>query len=276
MKANMMENLPRDVDSDDDCEWLDDPVACSLQPMNAAARRLPAISKPAHVTHNTHDLTLKTIRGGEGWRAQQQKEDAALKALRIQRLRELQERAAAGGVDGAAAALVAAELEDLDGERLARTLSGQDPHDVLVVHVHAPGVMGAALLDAVLATLAGRHRRAREHCASGEDRDRDIRSLPGGAILSFARLSAAGAGVTARLDVVDEDSLPALLVYQGDALLNSEVRVQLSGNGASRGDQSPEINGEAGGTHDCISASDDLEDLADDLEDLLDNLGAYN
>ena len=167
------ENLPRDYASDDDSEWLDDPEVCALQPQNAAAaamqrkmgqapppnRRLPDVAKPDGVSHDTHDLVLKTMRGGEKW-GERKKADDALVALRVKRLAELRGRAARGGADGAAAALVSDELEDLDGERLTRQLSTMDAHDVMVVHVHALDQQrrrGSALLDAALATLARRH-----------------------------------------------------------------------------------------------------------------------
>ena len=48
------ENMARDVDSEDDSEWLDDPIAVGLQPLNAAAAALPGIerfdSQPNHTS----------------------------------------------------------------------------------------------------------------------------------------------------------------------------------------------------------------------------------
>ena len=83
LAKNIREELPRDYTSDDDSEWLDDPEVCALQPQNAAAAalqqrsngnrganpssRLPSIAKPDGVSADTHDLVLKTMRGGEQW-----------------------------------------------------------------------------------------------------------------------------------------------------------------------------------------------------------------
>mmetsp|Transcript_6837 Transcript_6837/g.12695 ORF Transcript_6837/g.12695 Transcript_6837/m.12695 type:complete len:346 (-) Transcript_6837:162-1199(-) len=333
--------MKRDVDgdndgcrSDDDSEWLDDPVAVGLQPLNDAARALPSsnrggdlpnIERPDHISPETHDLVLKTMRGGDSWRDSKAK-DEALVALRVKRMAELRTRAHGGGVDGRAAALVAAELEDLDGERLTRHLTTMNPNEALVVHVHTPAALGSAVLDAALATLAARHSELKRHRdpsrstkngdASGGGRGRcDVRALPGGAVLAFARLSAVDAGVTARLDMVDEAALPAILVYRNGKLEASRMSVVLANS--SRGRIAEEDgsggrrSGEDGGAGDDrkkgsswneeglrlgtgagrlgaamavghqdgvdrVAATDDLEALADDVEDLLDDLGLYD
>jgi hypothetical protein len=77
-------------------------------------------------------LVLKTMLGGDGWQQRKTDDDAFL-ALRYQRLAQLRARARVGGADGAAAALVARELEDLDGERLTRALATAKVDDALVV-----------------------------------------------------------------------------------------------------------------------------------------------
>ena len=96
-----------------------------LQPQNATAAalqqrsngganpssRLPSIAKPDGVSADTHDLVLKTMRGGEQWGERKKADyDDALVALRVKRLAELRARAAKGGADGAAAALVSEQL----------------------------------------------------------------------------------------------------------------------------------------------------------------------
>ena len=310
-----------------------------LQPQNATAAalqqrsngganpssRLPSIAKPDGVSADTHDLVLKTMRGGEQW-GERKKADDALVALRVKRLAELRARAAKGGADGAAAALVSEQLEDLDGERLTRCLCTMDAHDVVVVHVHANNNSaanspvgssegggaeaqlrrrGSALLDAALATLSRRHdahRKAggsgggagagsgaagRVHSSTGASGlggggggSSDVKVLSNGdAKLSFARLSAVDAGVTARLDVVDEDALPALLVYRGGSLANSSFRVSLSGSAdgaiADDDESGREREGE-GGQPGGVTESDDLDGLADEVEDLLEGLGVYD
>ena len=180
------------------------PKVCALlQPQNATAAalqqrsngganpssRLPSIAKPDGVSADTHDLVLKTMRGGEQWGERKKADyDDALVALRVKRLAELRARAAKGGADGAAAALVSEQLEDLDGERLTRCLCTMDAHDVVVVHVHANNNSaanspigssegggaeaqlrrrGSALLDAALATLSRRHDAHRKAGGSG-------------------------------------------------------------------------------------------------------------
>jgi hypothetical protein len=70
--------------------------------------------------------------GSDGWQ-QRKADDDAVVALRYQRLAQLRARAALGGADGVAAALVARELEDLDGERLTRVLATAKVNDALVV-----------------------------------------------------------------------------------------------------------------------------------------------
>lgn len=324
------ENLPRDYASDDDSEWLDDPAACALQPMNAAAAatqkrgnpRLPNIEKPDNVSADTHDLVLKTIRGGEGW-ADRKRADDELVALRLQRLAELRARSSRGGADGRAAALVSEELQDLDGERLTRALSTMELHDVLVVHVHAQDLQcrrGSALLDAAVATLARRHtihyrrggggggvRRCGEANGSlgvkGEARDgssvrrtvrsvqgdftrggeggADVKVLSGDGRLSFARLSAVDAGVTARLDVVNEDVLPALLVYRGGALSKSSLKVALTGSIDGLVDDDTRsgcqvVEGDSEQRGGGVEDEDDLDALADEVEDLLEAMGVYD
>lgn len=70
--------------------------------------------------------------GSDGWQ-QRKADDDAVVALRYKRLAQLRARAALGGADGVAAALVARELEDLDGERLTRVLATAKVNDALVV-----------------------------------------------------------------------------------------------------------------------------------------------
>jgi len=105
-------------------------------------------------------------------------------------------------------------------------------------------------------------------------------------MLSFARLSAADAGVTARLDVVDESALPALLVYRGGSLVASRCNVclpsardRMLAREEAR-DKHEHMEGSTsqvvGELVDCVGADDDLEVLADELEDLLDELGLYD
>jgi hypothetical protein len=243
-----------------------------------AAAGLPNIERPAHVSPETHHLVLKTMVGGENWRERKEADDA-LVALRYQRMAELRRRAAAGGVDGIAAALVSKMLEDLDGERLTRAMSTQGPNDVLVVHVHSPSARGSAVLDAAVATLAARHaeaRRRREEGAdtgAGSSRKCDVRRLPGDGALSFARLSAVDAGVTARLDVVDESALPAILVYRAGALANSRLSVALPSSRARVEVDADRREGVA--LSDKVDSDDDLDTLADEVEDLLDELGLF-
>jgi hypothetical protein len=239
--------------SDDDSEWLDDPVAVGLQPLNDAARALPSlnhprdlpnIERPDHISPETHDLVLKTMVGGNAWRGSKEK-DEALVALRLKRMAELRMRASGGGADGRAAALVASELEDLDGERLTRNLSTMAETDALVIHVHSPSAVGSAVLDAAVATLAARHSLVKRHREASDSSKGgghggggggggDVRTLAGGANLSFARLSAVDAGVTARLDVVDEAALPAILLYRGGKLSASRVSVVLPNSTGAR------------------------------------------
>jgi len=166
------EALPRDVDSDDDSEWLDDPIAKGLQPMNAAAAAMPGgsaavqqlcdIKRPDHVSPETHDLVLKTMLGSESWAATKATDDA-LVALRYRRMAELRLRAAQGGADGRAAALVAAELEDLDGERLVRQLSTQDVNDAVRHWIYDGQCVRRYLCHADIC-LAPRTSEAREFC----------------------------------------------------------------------------------------------------------------
>ena len=169
------------------------------------------------------------------------------------------------------------------------------------VHVHAPRVGGAAVTDAACATLAARHHEAarRRDAATSEPLQgcRDVRLLAsssGGSTrdaptLSFARLSAVDAGVTARLDVIDESALPALLVYRGGVLAASQCNVCLPSARARSHARDEErekrehaqagSSGSGGGLGeeliDRVEADDDLEALADELEDLLDELGLY-
>ena len=301
------ENLARDVDSDDDSEWLDDPVACGLQPLNAAARdmmgpqpshQLQDIERPSHVSPETHDLVLKTMLGSEAW-AETRKQDEQLVALRIKRLAELRLRAAAGGADGRAAALVAAHLEDIDGERLVRALSSAEPDDALVVHVHGPSAKSSAVLDAAVATLAARHAQARTgQGASGGGSN--VRRISGGGSLTFARLSAVDAGVTARLDIVDEEALPALLVYRGGKLAKAQLNVSL-GSASRRAEVGQDREGDregcapggfwasdgkidahggggnaGGGPGAGITDAENFDQLADEVEDVLDEMGLFD
>lgn len=57
------DTLPRDEDSEDDSEWLDDPVALGLQQIeiqDAGSSTLQNIERPSHISPETHDLVLKT------------------------------------------------------------------------------------------------------------------------------------------------------------------------------------------------------------------------
>ena len=121
------------VGSDDDSEWLDDPVALGLQEgaSKPAPHPLAGIERPDHISPETHSLVLKTMVGSEGWQQRKEADDEFV-ALRYKRMAELRLRAAGGGADGAAAALVASELDDLDGERLTRALSTQDTNDAVM------------------------------------------------------------------------------------------------------------------------------------------------
>lgn len=53
--------LPRDEDSEDDSEWLDDPVALGLQKINVESdiSSLQNIERPSHISPQTHDLVRK-------------------------------------------------------------------------------------------------------------------------------------------------------------------------------------------------------------------------
>jgi len=163
------------------------------------------------------------------------------------------------------------------------------------VHVHSPRVSGAAVTDAAAATLSARHHEAalqRDASAGLGGNPRDVRRLAGqgqsqhGApMLSFARLSAADAGVTARLDVVDESALPALLVYRGGSLIASRCNVCLPSahdrllareEACDKREHMGDTSRSPDAIADCVSADDDLEVLADELEDLLDELGLYD
>lgn len=176
---------------------------------------------------------------------------------------------------------------------LAHLPSLRCPPLKLVVHVHAPSARGSALLDAAVATLSARHSAAKHQREPGAlRRGADARMLPGGGCLSFARLSAVDAGVTARLDVVDEDALPALLLYRAGKLMQSRVHASLpsmpraaeeddregrkgGGGGGGRGGGGFGGGGDGGGGGGGVRDCDDLDQLADELEDLLDDLGLY-
>jgi hypothetical protein len=269
------DTLPRDVDSEDDSEWLDDPVALSIQSPQDDGITLQNIERPAHISPQTHDLVLKTMRGSDAWQETKRADEEIVK-LRLKRLEELRRRASAGGADGRAAALVAAELEDLDGERLTRALITQEKDDCLVVHVHAPSAFGSAVLDAAVATLSARHTAIRKHMSDGGNGYRNDTRLPSGkGVLTFARLSAVDAGVTARLDIVDEGVLPAILLYRGGMLSNSRMSVMLP----SMRDRHEHDQERRGGEHmaeEKVFEDVDLSALADEVEDLLDELGLYD
>ena len=84
------------------------------------------------------------------------------------------------------------------------------------------------------------------------------------------RLAAGDAGVTAKLDVVDIEALPALLVYRAGELADSATRVEIGVDSWTSGP------GSEGGAQDGLAEGTDLGQLADDVEDLLDSLGAFS
>lgn len=107
----------------------------------------------------------------------------------------------------------------------------------------------------------------------GRDRTWEVRPLPGGGTLTFSRLSAVDAGVTARLDVVDESALPAILLYRNGKLFNARMQVVLPSLQERLADS---VNGsESNKVVDKVTEADDLDLLADEVEDLLDDLGLY-
>lgn len=160
--------------------------------------------------------------------------------------------------------------------RLTRALTTQGLNDCLVVHVHAPAAFGSAVLDAAVATLAARHSALRNQMSASDDNvavhRNDTRLLSSKGLLSFARLSAVDAGVTARLDVVDENVLPAILIYRGGILSNSAMSVMLP---SIRDREDYGIEREKSG-EDKVFEDVDLDALADEVEDLLDELGLYD
>lgn len=170
-----MEDLHRVLDVDDDDALLEDPTAVALQ------REAP----PPGVSPETHDLVLKTIRGGEAWKATR---DAELEALRQKRLQELK-RPAPGPRTVGAEALV-------ECLRLAKSF--------VVVHV----TDGGPDCRAVDAALAGWEER----CRRGDSRG-------SGTVLRLEAAEAAG-----HLHEVDPEALPAVLVYLDDDLVGSKLR----------------------------------------------------
>ena len=89
-------------------------------------------------------------------------------------------------------------------------------------------------------------------------------------------------GVTARLDAIDVDMLPALLVYRGGELANAEMQLRLDVPTGEEADEGSEPRGgsgsngeEAQGKQDRVRETDDIGNLADELEDKLDDMGVY-
>ena len=97
--------------------------------------------------------------------------------------------------------------------------------------------------------------------------------------------------MTAKLDAIDVDMLPALLVYRGGELAGAEMQVRLDGGAAAKADERGDDerrrggggSGEQGGEgedegvrQDRVRDGDDLGEMADELEDKLDDMGVYN
>ena len=168
--------------------------------------------------------------------------DDELSELRARRRAELE---AADGADASAllmeldaAGLVAAvaataaprgvECGDAEGQRAApsRAASAESAGagGSLVVHVHDPDAPACAAVDRALVALAARWRAAPEDC----------RALAGGGgarAVVFARLAAAledGGVLTAALDVIDTDALPAILCYRDGELCGARANAAIA------------------------------------------------
>lgn len=168
---------------DTDDELLDHPHAIQAQdPL------------PPHVNRHTHDLVLKTIQGGQAWKATR---DAELQIWRNRRLLELQRRDAP-----------ALQIRTVGAEALIECL--QRAKGFVVVHV-TDGLDKCNKIDSFIALLEQRRRTQpsdwRGHKSSS---------------LDFLRLEAKEAG--GALHDVDPDALPAILVYRDAELQASKCK----------------------------------------------------
>lgn len=173
------------LDDDTDDQLIDDPHAILAQ------HPLP----PPGVNRHTHDLVLKTIQGGQAWRATR---DAEILSWRNRRLLELQGRNT----------LPALEARTVGAEALIECL--KRAKGFVVVHV-TDGLETCNKIDRFIAILEQRRRT----------QPSDWRGQPSSP-LDFLRLEAKEAG--GALHDVDPDALPALLVYRDAELQASKCK----------------------------------------------------
>lgn len=200
-------------DSEDDSAFLDDPLAVSLQQRPAA----PMPERPDHVDEETHNLVCATMQGGAAYKATR---DAQVEALREKRLRELRERGKT---------LLATVV---DAKAMLQAVRDADASTPVVIHVFSDDVDACARVDRALGFLAARQCQRPGDCR-----------FVGPVAPQLLRLDATATRLDPAFGMeIDDDALPAVLVYRNRELVHHALNV-------------------------------DFDD-ADDVEDFLDDSGA--
>ena len=188
-----------DDDDDDDSEFLDDPLALSLQARPPA----PAMpERPEHVSEETHNLVCATLAGGDAYKATR---EAEVEALRARRLRELK---------GGDRALVSTAV---DARAMLDAVRDADPATPVLIHVFSDAVAACAAVDRALALLSARQAQRPTDCR-----------FVGRAAPVVLRLDAAACVDSAAFGVeIDREELPALLVYRDRELVHHKLAASL-------------------------------------------------
>ena len=197
-------------DYDDYNDLLDSSEAIAIQ---KPAKTLPPV--PKGVSRETHELVCATIEGSRAWRAEQDAEAERLKAKRLAELRATRE---------------AKPIREVGPEALLECAKKADPGVPVVVHVTNDS-RKCKQVDAAMIELLARI----------QDRPSDSRVV-GSAKPIFLKLHKEDAAGS--MHEVDDDALPAILVYKANELISSSLRVTFND--------------------------------ADDLEDHLDDLGLFD
>lgn len=205
-----MDNMPRtkeDLLEPEDDEWLNDPKALELQrgQMTDAVAAAWDQEQPAHVSDETHKLVCATMAGGAALGERRRQRDAEVELLRQRRLTELKKIATLVPMAG-------------DARGMLEAVAKADERTPVLVHVFAR-IAACQRVDRALSLLAARQAQRPNDCRFVGVHAPQIVRLDADAFASFPDFGLQ----------IDEERLPALLVYRARELVHAEFSVDLDG-----------------------------------------------
>ncbi|KAJ1449641.1 hypothetical protein M885DRAFT_622379 [Pelagophyceae sp. CCMP2097] len=201
-----------DINCDfDDDKLLEEAAAMQMQREGVIAPD-PAdeFKAPEGTSQETHSLVMQTLAGGDAYaRTRQVQADAQLEALRKARLAAIAE----------ARRVCRGNVLDVTANEMLHTIKTADDGVAVIVYVVDPEVADCARLDAAMVDLSVRFRSPSD-C-------RHVGRSPPMLLRLFADDCHVDSAMRGAARMVDQDALPAILIYRARELVAHSTNVKI-------------------------------------------------